>query len=57
MAKKDYTRTTFILDPELVNKLKDYAYTNRVTIRDALEKILREFLKDQHDLLPHPGRK
>ena len=48
-----WTRATFIVRRDLLNKLKDYAYTERVTLKEALENALHNFLKDKEDLLPH----
>lgn len=51
---QDYTRATFILKVETLNALKDYAYTNRITIKDAVEEIISAFF-DNYDgeLLDH----
>ena len=49
----DYTRVTFILEVELAEKLKDYAYTERVT----MNKVIREYLDknvDEKTLLHRP---
>ena len=48
---KEWTRSTFILRVEQLEKLKDYAYTERLTIKEALENILDEFFADKHNLL------
>lgn len=50
---EDWTRATFIVRCELLEKLKDYAYTERVTLKDALNTALEQFLEDKTDLLPH----
>lgn len=50
---EDWTRATFIVRCDQLEKLKDYAYTERVTLKEALEMALKEFLKDKNDLLPH----
>ena len=42
----DYTRTTFILNVHLLEKLKDYAYTKRITLKDALEEILTGYFTE-----------
>ena len=49
----DWTRATFIVRVELLNKLKDFAYTERISIKEALNVALERFLKDSTDLLPH----
>lgn len=50
---EDWTRATFIVRCDQLEKLKDYAYTERITLKEALEMALNEFLKDKNDLLPH----
>lgn len=53
----DYTRATFILRVETLNALKDYAYTNRITIKEALEaavgKFIEEYKENGGELLNH----
>lgn len=50
---KDWTRATFIVKCDLLDKLKDYAYTERITLKSALNTALEEFLQNKTDLLPH----
>lgn len=50
---EEWTRATFIVRRDLLDKLKDYAYTERVTLKEALENALDNFLKDKDNLLPH----
>lgn len=50
---KEWTRATFIVRRDLLDKLKDYAYTERVTMKEALENALHNFSKDKEGLLPH----
>ncbi len=45
---KDYTRHSFIVRVDLLNKLQDYAYTERKTVKETLEEMLEEHLKDKH---------
>ncbi len=40
-----YTRATFIVREDLLKKLKDYAYTERKTLKDTVNKMLAEFLE------------
>lgn len=49
----DWTRATFIVKVSLLEKLKDYAYTERLTVKEALDQALEQFLADKNDLLPH----
>lgn len=45
--KDDYTRATFIVREDLLEKLKDYAWTERKTLKDTINEILEEYLKDK----------
>lgn len=50
----DYTRATFILKVETLNELKNYAYTERLAIKDAIENIISDFMtryKKNNELL------
>ena len=49
----ELTRSTIIVRTELMDKMKDYAYTERITIKEAVDMAFSEFLKDKTDLLPH----
>lgn len=49
----EWTRATFIVKVDLYEKLKDYAYTERISIKDAMDAALSEFLKDKDKLLKH----
>jgi len=40
-----FTRATFIVREDLLKKLKDYAYTERETLKDVVNKMLAEFLE------------
>lgn len=33
--------------------MKDYAYTERLTLKEAVDKALTSFLSDKNDLLKH----
>lgn len=53
----DFTRATFIVEVELLEKLKDHAYTERLSLKDLINKILREYLEknvDEKTLLHRP---
>ena len=50
---EDWTRATFIVRVSLLEKLKDFAYTERISIKDALDSALELFLQDVDDLLRH----
>ena len=44
---EQWTRATFIVKEDLLEKLKDLAYTNRTTIKDEINQALAEYLKDK----------
>ncbi len=44
-------RATFIIKAELLEKIKDYAYTERISISAAVNMALAQFLKDKTGLL------
>lgn len=53
----EYTRSTFIVEVELLEKLKDHAYTERLSLKDLINKILRDYLDknvDEKTLLHRP---
>lgn len=43
-----YTRATFILEKETVDKIKDYAYTKRITIKEAVTLMVDTFIDDYY---------
>lgn len=50
----DYTRATFILKVDTLNDIKNYAYTERLAIKDAIENIVNDFMtryKKNNELL------
>ena len=52
----EYTRATFIVEVEHLDKLKDHAYTERLSLKDLINKILKEYLEtvDEKTLLRRP---
>jgi len=42
--REGYTRATFIVREDLLKKLKDYAYTERETLKDVVNKMIAQFL-------------
>ena len=40
----NYTRATFIVREDLLKKLKDYAYTERETLKDIVNDMLQQYL-------------
>jgi len=43
----ELARATFIAEVELLEKLKDYAYTERLTLKEVFNNMLREYI-DTH---------
>lgn len=52
---EEYTRATFILRVDLVEKLKNYAYTERLTMKEAVNKIIDEALTREEKRLAKQG--
>lgn len=52
----EYTRATFIVEVELLEKLKDHAYTERLSLKDLINKIFKGYLEtvDEKTLLHRP---
>ena len=59
----EYTRFALICKTANVKDLKDYAYTRRISIKDAFDEIVEKFFKDyrrnkkNEPLLDHTGGK
>ena len=51
----DYTRATFIVRLDLLEKLKNYAYTERLTMKEAINRILENFLDKEEKRLAKRG--
>ncbi len=54
-----WTRVTFIVRDDLLKTLRDYAYTERITVKDVLEEALQEYFADPEktrDLKSKPQR-
>ena len=47
---ENWTRATFIVREELLENLKDYAYTQRLTIRDVVDQALAQYLRGKQVL-------
>ncbi len=52
----DYQRMTFIIRKDLLDKLRDYCYTERLSQKEGLERALVSFLENKEDLFSHPER-
>lgn len=50
---EEWTRACFIVRVEILEKLKDMAYTDRIKIKDALDLILTDYLNRRGDLIQH----
>lgn len=53
----DYTRATFIVRVDLLERLKDYVYTERTSLKEEINEILEEALKEREKKLEKEGRK
>ena len=42
-----YTRFTVIVKEDLIQNFKDYAYWERLSIKDVMEQAITEYLKDK----------
>lgn len=51
----NYSRATLIVREDYLDMLKNVAYTDRITIKDLMEKVMKEYIdnnvKDRKDLL------
>jgi len=52
---EEYTRATFIMRVDLVEKLKNYAYTERLSMKEAVNKIIGEALEREEKRLAKNG--
>ncbi len=52
----DYQRMTFIVRKDLLDKLRDYCYTERISQKEGLERALSSLLDNETDLVSHPER-
>jgi len=50
---EEYTRATFIVKVDTLEQLKDYAYTERLKLKDLINQILEEYLEGKTDNLVH----
>ena len=56
----ELTRATLIVEVDIIEKLKDYAYTERISLKDVVNKALKDFADreiDDKKLLRRPGSK
>ncbi len=52
----EYTRATFIMKVELLERLKDYAYSERIHLKDAVNELLETALADEERRIRSEGR-
>lgn len=52
----EWTTATFKVRKTNMKKLRDYAYTERIEIKEALDQALEAFLSDKTDLLEAPEK-
>ena len=53
---EEYTRATFIMRVDLVEKLKNYAYTERLSMKEAVNKLINEALEREEKRLNKQGK-
>lgn len=51
----EYTRATFIVQVDLLEKFKNYAYTERLSMKEAINKVLKEALEREEKKLSKNG--
>jgi len=51
----DYTRATYLMKVELVEKVKDYAYTERLDIKTAINKLVAMAIEAEEKRLKKEG--
>ena len=51
----EYTRATYLMKVELVEKVKDYAYTERLDIKTAINKLVAAALDQEEKRLKKEG--
>ena len=54
---QDYTRATFIMRVDLVEKLKNYAYTERLSMKDAVNMLMADALQREESRLEKEGQR
>lgn len=54
--ESEYQRMTFIVRKDLLSKLRDYCYTERLSQKEGLEEALVSFLDGKTDLFEAPER-
>ena len=45
-AETTYKHITFVLDLDTIDKIKDYAYTARISIKDAIKTMVDAFIDE-----------
>jgi len=56
----DFTRATLIVEVDLLETLKDYAYTERLSLKDVVNNIFRDYIEnniDKSSLLHKPSNR
>lgn len=55
----EFTTMTFKVRKTYLKMLRDYAFTNRLEVKEALDEILGEFIEklDTSELLEHPEKR
>lgn len=51
-----WTRATFIIEVEQLNLLKDYAYTQRLKMKEVMQMVIERFIEQEIDPLKDSGK-
>lgn len=51
----DMKATTVWLEESLMERLRDYAYTERISVREAITRAVEAYLKDK-EIIKRPSR-
>ena len=56
-TKEGETRATFIVREDLLEKVKDFAYWERLQIKEVVNTALEQYFADKDDMEPRPKRR
>ena len=56
-TKDGETRATFIVRQDLLEKVKDFAYWERLQIKEVVNTAIEQYFADKEDIEPRPKRR
>lgn len=56
-TKEGETRATFIVRQDLLEKVKDFAYWERLQIKEVVNTAIEQYFADKEDIEPRPKRR